>query len=134
MNYVLMRRLFDDVYYAVEELAGKYPNEVMVPYKVKKINEILRENRECLKDTKILPYLQLIDEPEEMTDKEGKVVWKGHVPLFPLVPYFWGSASVWGIICCMRVMKLGSAAAALAITDIIPIWISVMKVFICSLA
>ena len=58
-------------------MAGKYPNEVMVPYKVKKINEILSEIRECLEDKNILPYLQLIDEPEETTDKEGKTVWNG---------------------------------------------------------
>ena len=77
LNYVMLRRLFDDVYYAVEELAGKYPNEVMASYKVKKINEILSEIRGCLDDTGILPYLRLIDEPEETTDKEGKTVWKG---------------------------------------------------------
>ena len=77
LNYVMLRRLFDDIYYSVEELAGKYPNEVMVPYKVKKINEILSEIRESLEDKRILPYLQMIDEPEEITDKEGKTVWKG---------------------------------------------------------
>ena len=77
MSYILLRRLFDDVYYAVEELAGKYPNEVMDPFKVKRINEILDEIRECLEDKKILPYLRLIDEPEETIDKEGKTIWKG---------------------------------------------------------
>jgi hypothetical protein len=35
-GYVMLRRLFDDIYYSVEELAGKYPNEVMAPYKVNK--------------------------------------------------------------------------------------------------
>ena len=44
---------------------------------MKKINEILSEIRECLEDKNILPYLQLIDEPEETTDKEGKTVWNG---------------------------------------------------------
>ena len=58
-------------------MAGKYPNEVMDPFKVKRINEILDEIRECLEDEKILPYLRLIDEPEETTDKEGKTVWNG---------------------------------------------------------
>ena len=77
LNYVILRRLFDDVYYAVEELAGKYPNEVIDPFKVKRINEILDEIRECLEDKKILPYLRLIDEPEETIDKEGKTIWKG---------------------------------------------------------
>ena len=77
LNYVMVRRLFDDVYYSVEELAGKYPNEVMDPFKVKRINEILDEIREWPEDEKILPYLRLIDEPEEVADKEGKVFWEG---------------------------------------------------------
>ena len=77
MNYTMLRRVFDEIYYAVEELAGKYPNEVMDPFKVKRINEILDEIRECLEDKKILPYLRLIDEPEETIDKEGKTIWKG---------------------------------------------------------
>ena len=77
LNYIMLRRLFDDVYYSVEELAGKYPNEVMDPFKVKRINEILGEIREWPEDEKILPYLRLIDEPKEATDKEGKVFWEG---------------------------------------------------------
>ena len=77
INYVILRRLFDDIYYSVEELAGKYPNEVMDPFKVKRINEILDEIRECLEDKNILPYLRLIDEPNEITDKEGKRLWDG---------------------------------------------------------
>ena len=77
LNYVMIRRLFDDVYYSVEELAGKYPNEVMVGFKVKQINEVLGEIRKNVQDERTLPYLQLIDEPEETTDKEGKTVRKG---------------------------------------------------------
>ncbi len=38
LSYVLLRRLFDDIYYAIEELASKYPNEVIAPFKVKQIN------------------------------------------------------------------------------------------------
>ena len=77
MSYILLRRLFDDVYYAVEELAGKYPNEVMASYKVKQINEVLEEIRKNVEDGGMLPYLRLIDEPEETIDKEGKTIWKG---------------------------------------------------------
>ena len=77
LSYVLLRRLFDDIYYSVEELAGKYPNEVMALYKVKKINEVLAELRQNVEDGGILPYLRLIEEPEEMIDKEGSSVWKG---------------------------------------------------------
>ena len=73
----MLRRLFDDIYYSVEELASKYPNEVMVPYKVKQINEVLEEIRKNVEDEGILQYLRLVDEPEEATDKEGKSIWKG---------------------------------------------------------
>ena len=73
----MLRRLFDDIYYSVEELAGKYPNEVMALYKVKKINEVLEEIRQNVEDGGILPYLRLIEEPEEVIDKEGSNVWKG---------------------------------------------------------
>ena len=46
-------------------------------FKVKRINEILGEIREWQEDEKILPYLRLIEDPKEITDKEGKVVWEG---------------------------------------------------------
>ena len=75
-GYVMLRRLFDDIYYSVEELAGKYPNEVMAPYKVKQINEVLEKIRGNVQDEGIRPYLRLIEEPEE-TGEDGKSVWKG---------------------------------------------------------
>ena len=76
LSYVLLRRLFDDIYYAIEELASKYPNEVIAPFKVKQINEVLEEIRKNVDDKGILPYLQLIEEPEE-TGEDGKSVLKG---------------------------------------------------------
>ena len=75
-GYVMLRRLFDDIYYSVEELAGKYPNEVMAPYKVKQINEVLEKIRGNVQDEGIRPYLRLIEEPEE-TGEDGKSAWKG---------------------------------------------------------
>ena len=75
-GYVMLRRLFDDIYYSVEELAGKYPNEVMAPYKVKQINEVLEKIRGNVQDEGIRPYLRLIEEPEE-TGEDGKSTWKG---------------------------------------------------------
>ena len=75
-GYVMLRRLFDDIYYSVEELAGKYPNEVMAPYKVKQINEVLEKIRGNVQDEGIRPYLQLIEEPEE-AGEDGKSAWKG---------------------------------------------------------
>ena len=75
-GYVMLRRLFDDIYYSVEELAGKYPNEVMAPYKVKQINEVLEKIRGNVQDEGIRPYLRLIEEPEE-AGEDGKSTWKG---------------------------------------------------------
>jgi len=65
------------MYYAIEELAGRYPNEVIAPYKVGQINEVLKEIRAGVDDERILPYLQTIEETEETTDKEGKTVRTG---------------------------------------------------------
>ena len=76
MNYVILRRLFDDIYYSVEELASKYPNEVMVPYKVKQINEVLEEIRKNVEDGGILQYLRLIEEPE-ITEENGSTIING---------------------------------------------------------
>ena len=72
----MLRRLFDDIYYAIEELASKYPNEVIAPFKVKQINEVLEEIRKNVDDKGILSYLRLIEEPEE-TGEDGKSAWKG---------------------------------------------------------
>ncbi len=76
LNYVILRRLFGDIYYAIEELASKYPNEVIAPFKVKQINEVLEEIRKNVDDKGILPYLRLIEEPEE-TGEDGKSFLKG---------------------------------------------------------
>ena len=76
VNPTMLRRLFDDVYYSVEELAGKYPNEVMDPYKAKRVNEVLEGLQKSVEDEAILPYLRLIEEPEE-TGEDGKSVLKG---------------------------------------------------------
>ena len=62
INYTMLRRVFDEVYYAVEELAGKYPNEVIVPFKVERINEVLQALRSSIDDNKMTPYLRLIEE------------------------------------------------------------------------
>ena len=76
LNYVMLRRLFDDIYYAIEELAGKYPNEVIVPFKVKQINEVLEEIRKNVDDEGIRPYLRLVEEPE-IAEENGSTMIKG---------------------------------------------------------
>ena len=76
LSYVLLRRLFDDIYYAIEELASKYPNEVIAPFKVKQIIEVLEEIRKNVDDEGILPYLRLIEEPG-ITEENGSTIIKG---------------------------------------------------------
>ena len=76
LSYVLLRRLFDDIYYAIEELASKYPNEVIASFKVKQINEVLEEIRKNVDDEGILPYLRLIEEPG-ITEENGSTIIKG---------------------------------------------------------
>ena len=76
LSYVLLRRLFDDVYYSVEELASKYPNEVIAPFKVKQINEVLEEIRKNVDDEGIRPYLRLVEEPE-IAEENGSTMIKG---------------------------------------------------------
>ena len=61
-KYTMLRRVFDEVYYAIEELAGKYPNEVIVPFKVERINEVLGALRSSIEDERIKPFLRLIEE------------------------------------------------------------------------
>jgi hypothetical protein len=58
----MLRRVFDEIYYAIEELAGKNPNEVIVPFKVERINEVLEALRSGIEDERIRPFLRLIEE------------------------------------------------------------------------
>ena len=50
------------MYYAIEELAGKFPNEVIVPFKVQRINEVLGALQDSVEDEKIRPFLRMIEE------------------------------------------------------------------------
>ena len=69
-GYVMLRRVFDEIYYAIEELAGKFPNEKIAPFKVERINEVLDALRESIKqegglsDRPLFPFgfLRLIEE------------------------------------------------------------------------
>ena len=48
-GYVTLRRVFDEVYYATEEMASRFPNEVMDPFKIERINEVLAGLRTYIK-------------------------------------------------------------------------------------
>jgi hypothetical protein len=80
MSYTMLRRVFDEIYYAVEELAGKYPNEVIVPFKVERINEVLEVLRNCVEDERIKPFLRLIEEGITYSDVLLMMKWYKVLP------------------------------------------------------
>jgi len=76
----MLRRVFDEIYYAIEELAGKFPNEVIVPYKVERINEVLEELRGSVEDERIKPFLRLIEEGLSYSDVLMMLKWYKVLP------------------------------------------------------
>ena len=79
-GYVMLRRVFDEIYYAIEELAGKFPNEVIVPFKVERINEVLDAMRNSITDDKIKPFLRLIEEGLTYSDVLLMMKWYKVLP------------------------------------------------------
>ena len=79
-GYVMLRRVFDEIYYAIEELAGKFPNEVIVPFKVERINEVLVAMRNSITDDKIKPFLRLIEEGLTYSDVLVMMKWYKVLP------------------------------------------------------
>jgi len=79
-SYVMLRRVFDEIYYAIEELAGKFPNEVIVPFKVERINEILEVLRSRIEDERIRPFLRLIEEGLSYSDVLLMLKWYKVLP------------------------------------------------------
>jgi len=79
-NYTMLRRVFDEVYYAVEEMAGKFPNEVIVPFKVERINEVLEALRNSIEDERIKPFLRLIEEGLSYSDVMILLKWYKVLP------------------------------------------------------
>ena len=80
MNYTMLRRVFDEIYYAVEELAGKFPNEVIVPFKVERINEVLDAMRNSITDEKTKLFLRLIEEGLTYSDVLLMMKWYKVLP------------------------------------------------------
>ena len=73
---------------AIEELAGKFPNEVIVPFKVERINEVLDALRESIKrerglsDRPLYPFgfLRLIEEGLTYSDVLLMMKWYKVLP------------------------------------------------------
>ena len=87
-GYTMLRRVFDEIYYAIEELAGKFPNEKIAPFKVERINEVLDALRESIKherglsDRPLYPFgfLRLIDEGLTYSDVLLMMKWYKVLP------------------------------------------------------
>ena len=80
MSYTMLRRVFDEIYYAIEELAGKFPNEKIEPFKVERINEVLEELRGISADDGINKYLRLIEEGLTYSDVLLMMKWYKVLP------------------------------------------------------
>ena len=80
MSYTMLRRVFDEIYYAVEELAGKFPNEAIVPFKVDRINEVLDSLRNSVEDDSIKPFLRLIEQGLSYSDVLLMMKWYKVLP------------------------------------------------------
>ena len=92
MNYTMLRRVFDEIYYAIEELAGKFPNEKIEPFKMERINEVLEELRGAFRsppcppsdgispDDGINKYLRLIEEGLTYSDVLLMMKWYKVLP------------------------------------------------------
>ena len=60
-DFKIVRRMFEKIYYFIETLAEKHPNEVMSAYSVRLINEVLAEMRACFYRENTAAFLRLID-------------------------------------------------------------------------
>jgi len=80
MSYTVLRRVFDEIYYAIEEMAGKFPNEKIEPFKVERINEVLEELRGISPDDGINKYLRLIEEGLTYSDVLLMMKWYKVLP------------------------------------------------------
>ena len=80
LKYAMVRRVFDEIYYAIEELAGRFPNEVVVPFKVERINEVLSSLRDSIEDEKMKPFLRLIEEGLTYSDVMLLLKWYKVLP------------------------------------------------------
>ena len=89
-KYTITRRVFDEIYYAIEELAGKFPNEVIDPFKVERINEVLSTLRGAFRSPPLPPsaetspnpygYLRLIEEGLTYSDVLLMLKWYKVLP------------------------------------------------------
>lgn len=76
-DFMIVREMFDKLYYYMDMLAEKNPNDIVNAFKVQRINEVLEEFRAYVQDGEMKKYLQLLEEPVEETDEKGNKVLTG---------------------------------------------------------
>ena len=77
--------MFEQVYYYMEELAMKFPNDVVDRYKVESVNELLEKFRGCLETENMGRHLELIEVPRE---EEGKTVGMSYSDVMILLKWY----------------------------------------------
>ena len=70
-DFMIIREMFDKLYYYMDMLAEKNPNDVVNAFKVRRINEVLEEFRAFVQDGEMKKYLQMLEEPVEEMDEKG---------------------------------------------------------------
>ena len=71
-RFIMLRELFDQLYYEFQIQSRRKPDEKVNAYKAQKINSILMPLREMMAGEEYAPYLDLIDETENSDEATGK--------------------------------------------------------------
>ena len=71
-RFIMLRELFEQLYYEFQIQSRKKPDEVVNPYKVQKINSILGPLRELMAGEDYTQYLDLIEASEDETGPGGQ--------------------------------------------------------------
>ena len=64
--------MFEQVYYYMEELATRFPNDIVDEYKARRVNEVLTQLRDSPRADGIRERLEMIAAPVEETNEKGE--------------------------------------------------------------
>ena len=71
-RFIMLRELFEQLYYEFQIQSRKKPDEAVNPYKIQKINSILIPLRELMAGEEYTQYLDLIEETGDQTEPGGQ--------------------------------------------------------------
>ena len=71
-RFIMLREMFEQLYYEFQIQSRKKPDETVNPYKVQKINSILAPLRDLMAGEEYTRYLDLIKEAEDETEPGGQ--------------------------------------------------------------